>query len=494
MKRNLAYTLTLIFFIVFQIDARSFPWKKNNPWLDDYSSISAMENYKSWGTYNVHDPSCLLIGDTYYMFSTDAIYFDRQNNQHKKSDIKPGFIQVRTSKDLVYWKFEGWAFSEIPTEAKEWVLSNNENKGATNIWAPYIVKYKDKFRLYYCVSAFGKQISYIGLAESSSPLGPWEQKGCVVKTKIGDKMNSIDPSIVTNPSTDEMWMHYGSYFGGLYVVQFNPKTGYTMTQNDQGKSIARRANAKKDNIEAPEIIYNPAFKKYYLFTSYDPLMTTYNIRVGKSDSPDGPFLDFYGKDLRDTINHLPILTYPYRFENHSGWAGTGHCSVFQNEKNEFFLAHQARLSPENHLMVLHIRELKWTKNGWPVVSPERFSNSKKAKISKSLMIGEWEMVRINETTSDRNLEYGQILWGENKLRKMEMNVSNKITFSKNDEIQGAFSGTWKFTKNDLTLNIDNETIENLIVFIGHDWENNQETIIFTGLDKNGRSVWGKKVN
>lgn len=49
------------------------PKYAENPWIDDYSGISDMVDYKQWGTYNVHDPSCLLIGDTYYMYSTDAM-------------------------------------------------------------------------------------------------------------------------------------------------------------------------------------------------------------------------------------------------------------------------------------------------------------------------------------------------------------------------------------------------------------------------------------
>ena len=41
--------------------------------------------------------------------------------------------------------------------------------------------------------------------------------------------------------------------------------------------------------------------------------------------------------------------------------------------------------------------------------------------------------------------------------------------------------------------LDGEPIDNLIVFAGHDWENEQETVLFTGLDARGRSVWGKRV-
>ena len=67
-------------------------------------------------------------------------------------------------------------------------------------------------------------------------------------------------------------MHYGSFFGGLYCVELNPETGLPMLDGDRGHLVARRANYKKDNLEAPEIIYNPDLKEYYLFVSYDPLM------------------------------------------------------------------------------------------------------------------------------------------------------------------------------------------------------------------------------
>ena len=142
--------------------------------------------------------------------------------------------------------FCGWAFPEIPAPAIEWVHSQAEGKGATNIWAPFLMPYQGIYRLYYCVSAFGRNTSYIGMAESDSPEGPWIQKGCVVKTGEGDAMNAIDPSVIEDPETGKWWMHYGSYFGGLYCVELNPETGMTMQPEDHGHLIARRANYRKD--------------------------------------------------------------------------------------------------------------------------------------------------------------------------------------------------------------------------------------------------------
>lgn len=43
------------------------------------------------------------------------------------------------------------------------------------------------------------------------------------------------------------------------------------------------------------------------------------------------------------------------------------------------------------------------------------------------------------------------------------------------------------------VRLGKEEIKNLIIFAGHDWENEAETILFTGLDSWGRSVWGKRI-
>lgn len=468
------------------------PTASPNPWPDDYTAVASMENYRSWGTYNVHDPSCRKLGDYYYMYSTDAIYKENRKEAEEKG-VPLGYIQVRRSKDLVKWDFVGWAFPEIPQEAVQWVRSHADGKGATNIWAPYIIPYKDKYRLYYCVSAFGRKTSYIGLAESASPEGPWMQLGCVVKTDDTTAMNAIDPTVIIDPVDGKWWMHYGSFFGGLYAVELNSETGLPVTENDKGHLIARRANYQHDNLEAPEIFYNPALKKYFLFVSYDPLMTTYNVRVGRSDSIADNFVDYFGKELKDTTNNFPILTAPYRFAHHQGWAGTAHCGVFSADDGQTFIVHQARLAPQNLMMDLHLRQLFFTEDGWPVVSPERYAGTKPRKFVAADLEGEWEIIRIQEPLYERQLEAGQIMWGEGRLHKKEWNESSPLHLAAGGTL--AEGGNWDFSKSKqlLSLTLGTEAIENLIVFAGHDWENETETVLFTGLDNRGRSVWGKRV-
>ncbi len=483
---------TLLFTGLACASAGLAPESRPNPWADDYRNFSSLEHKDKWGTYNVHDPSCKKFGDTYYMYSTDAIYAGPSQG----ADARTGYIQVRRSKDLVDWEFVGWALPEIPAEAKEWVLTQSGGRGAGNIWAPYITEYKGVYRLYYCVSAFARQTSYIGLLQSESPLGPWRESGCVVKTAKGDLMNAIDPSVVTDPATGRQWMHYGSYFGGLYCMELDPGTGLALKEGDQGALMASRFNIAKDNIEAPEVVYHPGLKKYFLFVSYDPLMTTYNVRVGRSDNPEGPFYDFFGEDMRLPTDNFPILTHPYRFDSHPGWAGTGHCGVTQDGDGNWFMLHQGRLSPDNHLMVLHVREMRWTQDGWPVVSPERYAATGNKAAQRRDIPGVWEVVRITPSEHQRGLEAGQVLWGENLLNEGECCVSVRYRLDSKGKVsdaQGLPCGEWELADGRLRLSVSGRKGTLAEVFPGHDWERQASTLLFTGLDETGRSIWGKKV-
>lgn len=515
MKNLLLPLISAIFSVAPALADNFSPQPSPNPWPDDYRHISSMDNWKEWGTYNVHDPSCRKIGDYYYMYSTDAIYRENRKEAAEKN-VPLGFIQMRRSKDLVNWEFLGWVFPEIPAEAVEWVHSNTNGEGATNIWAPYIVDCGNgSYRLYYCVSAFGKNTSYIGMATASSPQGPWRQAGEVVKTAKDSKMNAIDPSVATD-AEGRQWMHYGSYFGGLYCLELDPATGLALIKGDQGHLVARRANWRKDNLEAPEIFQNRQNGKYYLFQSYDPLMTTYNVRVGRADKAEGPFIDFKGKEIADTTNNFPILTAPYRFENHPGWVGTAHCGVFDDGQGNIFMAHQGRLATDAGMMDLHIRQVFFTPEGWPVVSPERYTALPARQFTEADLEGEWEIIRVLEPRAERNLEAGQILWGEGDLLDGEWNNPSAITIlaggkaiasavaansaaataaDSSNSATSTIVATWKFNPATqlMDITLGNEKITDLIIHHGHDWERETDTILFTGLDSTGRSVWGKRI-
>lgn len=460
---------------------------------DDYSAITDIQHYKKWGTYNVHDPSVIKEGDTYYMYSTDAIWWP-QGAQQTADSIQVGNIHVRRSKDLVNWEFVGWAFDSIPGEAVAHIKEATGGDKPGGIWAPYIQKVGAEFRLFYSVSAFGANTSTIGVATSTSPEGPWEHKGLVVKTFKSSQMNAIDPSVVVDAQNGSHWMIYGSYFGGLFALQLNPETGLPLREGDQGTVVARRAEGKERIIEAPEVIYNPETKKYYLFVSYDPLFTHYNVRVGRADTPEGPYLDMFGKDMADTTNNFPVLTYAYRFEDHPGWAGVAHPAVI-NDGGRFFMFHQGRLAPENLMMVLHAREMFWTEDGWPVVSPQRYAGVPQTPIDGEAVAGTWELIHLAEVKDTVTLWQGQIPGGGWHYSTSMFNNSRNLSL----QADGSIEGDPEFAR--WTLEADNRLLlqpaqggkeTRVILSRGWDWENKTQTLVFTGLAADGFSLWGKK--
>ncbi|MCM1451107.1 MAG: arabinan endo-1,5-alpha-L-arabinosidase [Clostridium sp.] len=468
------------------------PTHEENPWPDDYSDVAFPDSMRAWGTYNVHDPAGRKVGDFYYMYSTDAIYFQRrQRPQERRERPKMGFLQMRRSADLVNWEFLGWAFDSIPQEGAKWVADNNNGRGPGNIWAPYMIPAPDgkTFRLYYCLSAFGRKTSAISLAEAPSPEGPWTHKGIVVRTNNDTPMNAIDPSVAVDPE-GRQWMHYGSYFEGLYCVELDPATGLAKAEGDLGHLVARRANYRRGNLEGPEIINVPEQGRYYYFGSYDDLANTYNVRAARGNAAEGPFIDFFGKEIADTTNNFPILTAPYQFEGHIGWGGTGHCGVMADGAGRYFMAHQGRLAPGYGMMDLHLREIFFTPDGWPVVSPERYAGTPARKFSDEDLAGQWEIIRIQEPNDQREVKAE---WKEGDPLRGSLNKSTLITFKP----QGATDGQWewKFDADSqlLSLKSPSEEISGIIVHHGHDWELQQRTILATGLDARGRSVWLKRV-
>jgi arabinan endo-1,5-alpha-L-arabinosidase len=444
---------------------------------DYYDEISDPVNFLKWGPYNVHDPSIIKNNDTYYCYSTDAAF---------GHDLRTG-LQIRYSKDLVQWFTYGWVFDSTPKMGAEYIRQNG-TEPFKGLWAPYVTKYKNEFRLYYSLSSSDPRRSVIGLATASQPEGPWTERGIVVTSanNATRQTNAIDPTMITSPE-GKQYFYYGSGWDGIYTLELNPETGLALNPGDIGKRIANRgftAGKYNGNIEGPEIIYNASLKKYYLFIAYDWIDTKYNVRVGKSDSPEGPFYDFEGKDMNLDIDHKPMILAPYQFAKHSGWQGVSHCSVFQNPADgQYFMAHQGRPGNQKYYMILHVRKIFWSAEGWPIVSPERYAWEKTENVELAQITGDWERVVLNYNIVPG---YDKEQTNPDFQKSVDLNINTDKTLNNDPKSTWAYVAPW------LTLNWSNGTIEKVIVQPGRDWEHHKSTIIFTGLDNTGTAIWGKK--
>lgn len=149
----------------------------------------------------------------------------------------------------------------------------------------------------------------------------------------------------------------------------------------------RNRNTREGAVEGPYIYYNPQHDYYYLFVSYDSLFSNYHIRVGRARAIEGPYYDSQGLILTDNSEIVAdqvgekILS-GYCFSDKTGWMAPGHNSIL-NEGEQTFLVHHARHLNKKDLFSLHVRELKWLSDGWPVVAIERYKNLSNEKMNLS---------------------------------------------------------------------------------------------------------------
>jgi arabinan endo-1,5-alpha-L-arabinosidase len=157
------------------------------------------------------------------------------------------------------------------------------------------------------------------------------------------------------------------------------------------------------------------------------------------------------------------------------------------------MLHQGRLAPDNHMMVLHVRKLYWTPDGWPVVSPERYAALPYKSIKKRLLIGQWEIITLSEIADSSQLWQGQIRWGGWRYDTAFFNNYHRIELLEDGAIsQWPGFSRWDYSDNLLQVWGNKDTLR-LRVDNEWDWEQKRATIIFTGLNKHGFSVWGKRL-
>jgi arabinan endo-1,5-alpha-L-arabinosidase len=442
-------------------DTNLFP--NGREYYDTYHDVAA--DLPNWKHYNTHDPTVNKQGEWFYMYSTDASWAGLNKNGALK----------RRSKDLVNWEFLGNAFDGVPQSAKDYFLIHNPSYTDAGIWAPFLLKYRDKYILYYSAPGglSGVNYAFIGYATSDSASGPWEDKG-MITTSYRDTINAIDPSVVYDSVEQRLWMAYGSWERGIHMLELDTATGGIKTPGDRGFKIAQRKTYSA-GIEAAELSYRNGW--YYLFVSYDPLGDLYNVRVGRSRNASGPFYDFNGVDMAEKSSNIPMIQAPYRFNDHFGWQGTGHCGVY-NDNGKYYMFNQGRPSIEPAMMVLHVREIFWI-DDWPLVSPERYAGVPDCQVTADSLPGDWEHLPLKYHTTTAS---------EYRSTSEPLHLDADGTFNSNA------GNTWTFDQDTLILNWSNGNADKLVVFQGWDWENSCRTILYTGINKTGICSWGKKIN
>jgi arabinan endo-1,5-alpha-L-arabinosidase len=268
-------------------------------------------------------------------------------------------IPTFRSKDLVKWERGPAVFQTAP----EWIATNVPENRNMSYWAPDIIQVGDRYLLYYSVSSMGKMTSAIGLAtnptlDPNDPAYKWTDEGIVVQTREGqpgDAYNAIDPALFQD-TDGSLWMVFGSYWTGIKLIQLDPKTGKRIAPDSPMTSLAYN-----ESIEAAHISRHG--DHYYLYVNWGSCCrgtnSTYNIRVGRSKTVTGPYMDKAGVDLLKSGGSvfLPNINGPLIGPGHAGTLKT-------NGKTWFTSCFEGNLNMDGRA-TLAIMPLSWTADDWP---------------------------------------------------------------------------------------------------------------------------------
>lgn len=217
----------------------------------------------------IHDPSNIIKGEDgrYYIFSTgNGIYcISSTNTSFTDRRVEPTPLD--------------------PNNYPKWIDNYVSGFGG-NFWAPDIIYMDGYYYLYYSASQWGTSYSAIGVLRSDSLASPhWEDQGMVVYSSgHSTDINAIDPSLLMD-SDGKVWMSYGSWSGGIGVIEINPSTGKAIG------SVTHVAGGNSQAYEGSDLMKNGDF--YYLFvnrgTCCNGIASGYYVEVSRSTNVKGPY-------------------------------------------------------------------------------------------------------------------------------------------------------------------------------------------------------------
>ncbi|MCC8168802.1 MAG: family 43 glycosylhydrolase, partial [Oscillospiraceae bacterium] len=273
------------------------------------------------------DPAALVDGNTVYIYAGhDTATSDEY--------VMPEWV-CYSSTDMINWEYKGVVMSASDIS---WA------SGTTSAWASQVVKYDDKYYLYYCT--WGNSSTYngyqcIGVATSDSPTGPFTDigaplvNGYTMTTENSSGWNDIDQNVwfETLAGEEHRFLAWGNNI--FYVCKLNEDMTSIKDINEDGEITTddikeqEFTNLQTDLgfTEAPWIYRQTDDSgeytgKYYLFAAFG---WREQMGYATSDSMYGPW-DFQGIIMEPTAT-----------------SNTNHPSVIDFDGKTYFIYHNGSL-------------------------------------------------------------------------------------------------------------------------------------------------------
>jgi len=451
---------------------------------NDKMNFSRLE-VPTFNDVSVHDPGIIQVGDEYYVFGSH--------------------LAVAKTKDFISWEQIATNAHEIHPifgNAQENFKSCLEWAESKTFWAPDMIELEDgRFVFYYNACRGDAPKSALGIAISDSIEGPFVDYGLILRSDMTEEPSNngdvydanIHPNVVDPhaffDNDGKFWMVYGSFSGGIFILEMNPKTGFPLENQGYG---TRLLGGNHLEIEGPYIIYAPETDYYYMFLTYGRLNPDggYNMRIMRSKKPDGPYNDASGYEMLDAkgpdrtmfdriscANHGSVIMRNHQFaDSEIAFLSPGHNSVFRclNTGRYLLIFHVRFFGFGFHNHQVRVHELFLNEDGWFVTSPHRYSGQSKFEYKQSDIVGDYHFI-----------VHGRII-------NSEISKSKKITLSSDGTIKG-MKGQWLYNedKHYITIKEEGSIFKGIV---SHQWNEaiKQYVITFSAMSEDGISIWGSK--
>ena len=508
---------------------------------------------------SVHDPSIVDAGDgNYYIFGSHQAWA-KTTDLYNWSKVAVNWVDKTTE--------EAFSTQQVTTvniggtektfknfDAKAWAATWATNKNGDvewgtingNLWAPDVIynKAMKKWCMYLSING-ARWNSAIILLTADNIEGPYTYQAPIVvsgfnssqstldykltdlELAIGEQESlpnryssagfwphAIDPCVFYDED-DNLWMSYGSWLGGIWILQLDEETGLRDYNINYGVNGDGTANKEKDYYYGKKLAGGNAVSGeasyikhigdyYYLFVTYGGLVANggYQMRVFRSLNPDGPYADSQDQSpiFRSSMTNFGSSCTDNRGENIFGaygeWGNVavgansersqGHNSVFVKD-GQSFLVYHTRFQNRGEEHEVRVHQLFLNEDGWLCAAPFEYKS---------------------ETVTDDDIAGGKLfddddIAGNYKLliHRFGLDHANKelvtpinIILSADGTITGDATGSWQTQSSNsyITLNINDTEYKGVVVNQTIDGSSDEVTT-FSAVATSGVTVWGHKV-
>ena len=483
--------------------------------LDFTVNYDGIKTAKIDAGVSVHDPSIGKVDGKYYIFgshmstavSEDLRTWTSLGDGYKVKDQI--YYELMANKEA--FAYAGSKNSVIPTDDRGW-----------HVWAPDVIYNEETglYYLYFCTSSTWNA-SNLCYAISENIEGPYEWKGALIysgftaqtldDTDVAEYVdrdtakdryikksneynfnkypNAIDPTVLYD-GEGRLWMVYGSWSGGMYLLELDKSTGEVIhPQEDEANRVdpyfgKRLLGGNHSSIEGPYILYDEESGYYYLFVSYGGLAREggYQIRVFRSETIDGDYVDMNGEYPMDTNNpeHYPYglkLSGNYFLPSlEMAYMATGHNSAFVDEDGKKYIVNHTRFDNKTEEHEPRVHQFIVNEEGWPCMLPYATDGETVSESGYSMADVAGRYYVINQgTTIDAEIAQPFILY---------LDESGKVY---GDGVEGS----WEMKDSTCYMKVSYQGTDYSGVFCQMNDEAGTQVMTFSAVGNN-ESVWGVK--